>query len=106
MAESVPETDALVMPFGGELDIETAPAVLAEGLEALALPWVKHLVLDLGEVTFVDSTALGVLIDLRQRAKAAGIEFSLDRVPAKVRRVIQISGLANFFTIVPAASGA
>ena len=55
---------AVVVHLVGELDLYTAPEVRTVLLE-LATEQPERLVIDLSEVDFVDSTALGVLIEAR-----------------------------------------
>src|SRR5207302_8587046 len=57
---------ATVVSLAGELDLYNAEDVRAALLECCAEEPVV-LVLDLAEVTFIDSTALGVLIEARSR---------------------------------------
>ncbi len=62
---------AYVVGVTGELDLYTAPRLLAE-LEALA-PDGPEIVLDLSRVTFIDSTALGsILLNVRRLRDANG----------------------------------
>ncbi len=50
-----------VLPVGGEIDYAASPQ-LKEQLAARLKPGVRHLVLDLSDATFIDSTAIGVLV--------------------------------------------
>ena len=59
---------AVVVHLVGELDLYNAPEVRTVLLE-LASEQPERLVIDLAEVTFVDSTALGVLIEARDDAR-------------------------------------
>ena len=60
-----------VVVLSGEVDIFTAPQ-FKECLLELLDSGVKRLVVDLSEVTFIDSTALGVLIGGVRRVHGAG----------------------------------
>src|SRR5215831_6309785 len=53
---------ATIVRLAGELDLYNAPAV-REALLAAVREHPARLVVDLGEVEFVDSTALGVLVE-------------------------------------------
>ena len=54
----------------------------------------KHaVVLDLGEVTFVDSTGLSALMDAHFEAERAGCAFSIRRPSKAVRRVVALAGV-------------
>jgi anti-sigma B factor antagonist len=82
---------AYVVRLGGELDLYNAPVVRAALLDvAKQLP--ERLVLDLSEVEFIDSTALGALIETR--ASLPDRRSLLLAAPAhETRRALQVSGL-------------
>ena len=88
---------AYVVHLGGELDLYNAGQVRS----ALAEAWARapeRIIIDLGEVEFVDSTALGVLIETR--AKLDDKSGLLLAAPGlETRRALQISGLDKFFTV-------
>jgi anti-anti-sigma factor len=50
-------------------------------------------VLDLAEVTFIDSTGLSAVMEAWAESDRNGWEFSLSRPSAAVRRVIELAGL-------------
>jgi anti-sigma B factor antagonist len=98
---------AYVVRLGGELDLYNAAQVRAALVEAVAeAP--ERIVVDLGEVEFLDSTALGVLIEARSRlANRAGLMLAAPGL--ETRRALQISGLDKLFAVhdtVPEALGA
>ena len=99
--------NAYVVRLGGELDLYNAAQVRAALVEATAeAP--ERVVVDLGEVEFLDSTALGVLIEARSRlANRAGLILAAPGL--ETRRALQISGLDKLFAVhdtVPEALGA
>ena len=66
---------------------------------------VKTIVLDLGEVSFIDARGLGVLLELRQWTRPKNIDFKLTNVQRLVRQVFEITRLDTVFDISP-SSGA
>ena len=54
---------------------------------------------DLGEVDYLDSSALGMLLMLRDKAQAVGRTVSLDRCRGAVRQVLDIANFGKLFTI-------
>jgi anti-sigma B factor antagonist len=60
----------------------------------------KVLVLDLGDVTFVDSIGLGTMVSLYVSAKSAGCDLELRHVGRRIREVLGITHLLQVFTIV------
>jgi anti-sigma B factor antagonist len=82
---------AVVVRLGGELDLYNAPKVREALLEA-AKQGPQRLVLDLSEVEFIDSTALGALIEAR--ASLPDRRGLLLAAPGlETRRALQVSGL-------------
>lgn len=55
--------------------------------------------IDLSTVTFMDSTALGMLVDVRKAASHAGMELRLAGIPWCVNRLLQITGLDDHLGI-------
>lgn len=89
--------DVTVVRLAGELDLYNAPE-LREALVGLAAERPARLVLDLAEVEFVDSTALGVLIEARSRMENRKA-FLLAAPGLETRRALQISGLDQHLTV-------
>ena len=87
-----------VVVLSGEVDIYTAPQFKECMLELLDAG-VDRLVVDLSGVTFIDSTALGVLIGGVRRVRTAGGAMALVVTSRSVERVLSITGLDRVFTI-------
>jgi anti-sigma B factor antagonist len=83
------------MQVAGELDLAVADEFREAGLAALT-PAVGSLVIDLHGVTFMDSTALGALIAIRN---AAGEHHAVmvQNAQPNVQRIFEITGLADIF---------
>jgi anti-anti-sigma factor len=77
----------------GELDIATAPELI-EMLDRFRQQ--SHaVVLDLAEVTFMDSTGLTTLMDAHLAAQRNGWAFSIRRASSAVHRVFDLAGVAR-----------
>jgi anti-sigma B factor antagonist len=88
---------AVVVSLAGELDLYNAEEVRRALLEACAgEPSV--LVVDLEDVRFIDSTALGVLIEARSRL-ADRNGFRLAAPGLETRRALEVSGLDRHFLV-------
>ena len=97
---------ARVVHLGGELDLYNAAQVRA-GLAEACAETPERVVVDLSEVEFIDSTALGVLIETRAKLDNRG-GLLLAAPGLETRRALQISGLDKLFTVhdtVPDALG-
>jgi anti-sigma B factor antagonist len=91
------EGDACVVRLGGELDLYNAPQV-RQALTDACEDAPGRVVVDLSEVEFVDSTALGVLIEARTRLNNQRA-FLLAAPGLETRRALEISGLDRHFTV-------
>ncbi len=89
--------EAVVVALAGELDLYNAEEVRSALLDACAAE-PEVLVVDLEQVTFIDSTALGVLIEARSRM-AARSGFRLAAPGLETRRALEVSGLDRHFLI-------
>jgi anti-sigma B factor antagonist len=87
----------VVVSLAGELDLYNANAVREALLECCAES-PERLIVDLSGVKFIDSTALGVLIEARTRlANKKG--FLLAAPGLETRRALEISGLDRHFSV-------
>jgi anti-sigma B factor antagonist len=82
----------------GELDLATCPQ-LADALDGVVDGRHGSVAVDLSGVTFLDSTALTVLITFRQRLQSLGRRLVLDQPSPVVVRVLTISGLLETFSV-------
>jgi anti-sigma B factor antagonist len=91
--------------FAGELDMETAPR-LTEQVEVAVWNTVGVFVLDLTEVTFLDSSGLHAL--LRARAYLAREDRPLVLVcpNGPARRVLDLASVLDTFVVYPTAEAA
>ena len=81
--------------LAGEFDM-SATFIVEPALErALAEPGVRALTVDLSDLSFIDSTAIGILLRLDSEAKARGTELSIVPAPAAVHRVFEVAGVAD-----------
>ena len=83
-----------VVPPGGELDINARDDLRTAILDALAT---GSVVVDLSDVTFIDSEALGALIDGYNAATSTGAEFRVINARGAVARVLSVSGSQELF---------
>jgi anti-anti-sigma factor len=80
--------------LGGELDMD-ARFQAEQALDELLSAPLEQLVVDLGEVTFVDSTGMGLVLELNDRARSEGFRLRLLRGPDEVQRVFELAGVAD-----------
>jgi len=89
----VPEGNGIVaVCIEGEIDLINAPELLQHAEQAIELH--RHLVFDLSDATFVDSSAIHALITARADAARAGCIAVLQMgTAATVERAIEITGV-------------
>jgi len=80
-----------VVLLAGELDL-AASGQFRECLHDLVG---RHVTLDFSDVTFMDSTAIGVLVAARLRSEKEGGELALHGVQPAQMRVFEMVGLAE-----------
>ena len=85
----------------GEIDIATAPDLEERASMLLRRP-IDRLTFDMGDVTMIDSVGLGVLVRISQRAHAVDCIISLTNVRPLVRRVMDVTGMAEVLNVQPA----
>ncbi len=91
--------DTAVVSVEGDLDLASAPD-LKWALGDLQASGARHVVLDLAKVSFIDSTALGVLVGA-QRALDEGVRMAIACNEENVLRIFELTGLDCMFEIVP-----
>ena len=95
--EVVEQDGAVIVRLAGELDLYNAE-VVREALGEAAVRAPERLVVDLREVSFLDSTALGVLIEARTKL-ANRRSFLLAAPGLETHRALAISGLDQHLAV-------
>jgi anti-sigma B factor antagonist len=88
---------ASVVTFTGEVDLESSPAareILLKCLESTGT-----VIVDLSEVTYIDSSGVASLVEALQAAKKNGSQFALAAVSEPTRRVLELARLDKVFTL-------
>jgi anti-sigma B factor antagonist len=86
-----------VLGVTGELDLATAPE-LKWALADLQTEGSLNLIVDLSQISFIDSTALGVLVGA-QRGLDVGARLVLICAEENVLRIFELTGLDGMFDI-------
>ncbi len=93
-----------VITVEGELDLSTAPRLKWMLLDALGAGH-SQLILDLSGTTFMDSTALGVLVAVK-RGLGAGERLAVVCPESDVLQIFEFAGMDGAFTIFSELDGA
>jgi anti-sigma B factor antagonist len=86
------EGGALVVAPRGELDLVTVERVRPALRDARETPLI---VLDLREVSFIDSAGLQLVLEEHRRAERDGVELRIRRGPNNVQRLFVMTGLSR-----------
>ncbi|HYD11028.1 MAG TPA: STAS domain-containing protein [Acidimicrobiales bacterium] len=90
--------DRAVLTVTGEIDIRSAPE-LREQLQVCATEGVSEVEIDLRTVTFLDSTALSVMVGAHKRLARDGGALEVRTAGGAVRRVLEVTGLDRVFRV-------
>jgi anti-sigma B factor antagonist len=97
-----------VVSVSGELDLYTAPRVRT-GIEEAGAVGADTVIVDLSETSFIDSAALGVLVQETKRLEGRGHSLVLVTSDPRTMRVVELSGLSGvlrtYATLQDAISG-
>jgi anti-sigma B factor antagonist len=106
-ASSAPATQSRsnVLPLKGEIDLHVSPSVTAS-LNEMIEKKPKRLVVDLSDVSYIDSAGLAELIQAMQKVEGYGGKFMLAGLQETVRSIFEISRLDQVFQIFPDADAA
>jgi anti-anti-sigma factor len=92
----VPNRDEVGVIAAGELDIATAPALAQEAGDVQAAGF-RHVVIDLHQVDFIDSTGLRMLLDLRAELERNGGRLTLVPPLPGAQRIFELTGTRRLF---------
>ena len=100
LSTNSPASGQVVIEVGGEVDMLTSPQLRSAVLDQLEPgKGVELVVLDLDGVTFLGTSGLAVLIEVREAAHGAGVELRLACTARRVLRPLTIAGLIPLFDI-------
>jgi anti-sigma B factor antagonist len=91
--------EAHVVAVRGEVDLFTAPEFKQRVMAPIGAG-VDHVVVDLMETTFIDSSSLGVLIGAHRRLKSRGGRLIVACDNETIVKTFRITGLDGVFTLV------
>jgi anti-sigma B factor antagonist len=92
---SISGSPTQVVHIGGDVDLANASDI-DHRVSSAFRPDVDHVVVDLGETTYLDSAGLAMLVRISSRLQAARTAMSVVAPPESVaHRVIALSGLVS-----------
>ena len=94
-----------VLRVRGEIDVASAPEFHASVSDLIGRE-PEIVIVDLGEVSFIDSTGLGVLVGAQKQLRDAGGDLRLVVTQPQITRLLELTGLDEVFTILSDANDA
>lgn len=90
--------DDMEVAVKGELDVYTA-SMLRHTLNELIAEGHRSLVIEMANLSYIDSTGLGVLVGALKQVRELGGDLRLRGLTAQAYNVFEITGLTRVFTI-------
>ena len=91
---------AQVITLVGEVDLHSSPKLRQTLLELLEQNATVPIVIDLAGVTYMDSSGVGTLVELKRKSERRKGRVTLVGPQPRVRSVFEITQLDKFFSIV------
>lgn len=85
--------DTLTVYLSGELDHHSAKQVRAELDGLIESPKVRRLVMDLSDLSFMDSSGIGVIIGRYNKMAKRGGSVGIKRAKPQINRIFNLSGV-------------
>ena len=96
--ETSRDDDGLRLRLAGDVDAATAPLLEAQITEAVRAGHAQ-VILDFGDLKFIDSSGLSVLVSNHKRLRDAGGDLVVESPPPAALRLFEIAGLDRVLTI-------
>lgn len=91
------EVDGMqILDVAGEIDVYTSPQ-FKEAVNGIIGSGQKHLIIDMGAVTYMDSSGFGTLLSATRRLRPQGGTINLIRCNTAIDRILRITRLNTVF---------
>src|SRR3979409_1010792 len=100
LQEDALDADRHVVAVRGEIDLFTAPELKQKLTDAIEAGKIR-IVVDLSATSFLDSTALGVLIGAVKRLRTRDGALVIVNTDSNIAKTFEITGLDQIFTSRP-----
>jgi anti-anti-sigma factor len=88
-----------ILRLRGRLTLGEGSRILRKAIGELSAQGHKHILLDLTDVSYVDSSGLGTLVAAYNSVKTGGGVVGLVKVPKRVNDLLDMSGLTAVFKL-------
>jgi anti-sigma B factor antagonist len=93
------ESGVAVVSVSGEVDVATCGLLRNRLLRVVTDENFRHLVVNLADVTFIDSTGIGVLVGVWRRVRASDGSLALPMPSSQVQKVLDATGLTKVLPV-------
>jgi anti-sigma B factor antagonist len=87
--------EANLMTISGELDLFEAKALRA-ALEPVVNDADRTLILDLGQLTYIDSTGIGIFVSVVKIRDENNGPFQVRHIPSGIKKLFDLTGITGF----------
>jgi stage II sporulation protein AA (anti-sigma F factor antagonist) len=99
-------SSVLLIRLKGELDHHTAEKLRLQAEDEIEKNEIKHIVLNLEELHFMDSSGLGVILGRYKKIKKNNGEMIICAISPAVKRLFEMSGLYKIVKVEPSEKNA
>ena len=92
-------TEGLVVSVSGEIDHHSALSMRRDVDNIIWNRTPTHLILDMSEVNFMDSSGLGLIMGRMKSAEEIGCGFALKNPGERIKRLLDLAGADRIFDI-------
>ncbi len=88
-----------ILEIVGDVDLYNAGELKQSVFKVLSSDDVNSLIIDMGSVSYMDSSGIGALVAGQKKIKTKGGSFALLKMKEDVLNVLKLATLDQFFTI-------
>ncbi|MBR6524595.1 MAG: anti-sigma factor antagonist [Clostridia bacterium] len=92
--------DTLTVHLEGELDHCCAQSIRREMDRLLEEPQIRRLVIDMGDMSFMDSSGIGVILGRYRLLASRGGSVAVRNMNRQVARIFQLSGMGQIIEVM------
>ncbi|GLX66488.1 STAS domain-containing protein [Paenibacillus glycanilyticus] len=89
--------DSYILSLAGELDLSVVPQ-LRSALEPVMDRKDQKLVLNLRELSYIDSTGIGIIVSILKYRDGIDAPFSVTDIPPTIQRLFDLTGISGYLT--------
>ncbi len=93
--------DVLCIRLSGELDHHCAEELRNRAVQAIERHDIRHIILNLEHLSFMDSSGLGVILGRYKQIKQLNGEMVVCAISPPIQRLFDLSGLFKIITLEP-----